>query len=1002
MKSLAPQQLSVARALPAKQNPRRMAFRLWLLCLVGCLIAVCLAVAAVAGEPPVKPANPGNSDATELDPAKVEFFEKEVRPLLARHCLECHTSGGEAKGNLALDSKAGWQEGGDSGPAIAPGDLDESLLISAVRYESYEMPPKGKLSDAEIAVFEKWVKLGAIDPRAGQAPQVQSKAGMNLEQAREFWSFQLPEAHRPPAVAQDSWPVNDVDRFVLARLQAAKLSPAADADRATWLRRVSYDLTGLPPSPAELAAFLADKSPQAYETVVDRLLASSQFGVHWGRHWLDVARYADSNGSDFNATFFNAWRYRNYVIDAFNNNRPYDQFVREQIAGDLMSYSTDEQRADQLVATTFLTIGPKMLSERDKEKLAMDVVDEQVDSVGRAFLGMTLGCARCHDHKFDPIPTADYYALAGIFKSTVTLEGESQQYVSAWKETPLPISPEHAEALAAYNSAKDRLKGQLANAQKDLKAADARLDQLKSNSRGITVDDREAKLVGQWTSSKFSPNFVGEGYVHDEKQGKGEKSVIWTPNLPQAGRYEVRISYAGGSGRDPAVPVTIVHAGGKTELKLDQTKPGSIDKLFQPLGVFQFEQGTAGSVTISNAGTSGHVLADAVQFLAMDEDASKDAVAKQQSPEVKETEQQIADAKALIARLEKETKDLEKTAPPAAPTAMAAREAQQIDDCQICIRGEIKHRGPKVQRGFLQVASDATVTIENPEQSGRLELAQWLTRPDHPLTARVMVNRVWQHVFGEGLVRTVDNFGHLGQLPSHPQLLDTLAVEFVESGWQIKPLVRKLALSRAYRMSSQFNETAYLADPDNKLLWRANRKRLPAEALRDSLLAISGQLDLAPGDSPVRGLGYLAIGNNNESSSGRNTDIQRRSVYLPIIRNELPAFLTVFDFADPDVVTGRRDTTNVPTQALFLLNDPLVRAQASATAKRLLAEHPQDEAARLDQAYRLVLCRKPTQDERGRAAAFMSSVAADGGKPQEVWQQLVQALLASTEFRMLN
>ncbi len=960
---------------------------------------VCVAAASGA-EPQQGKAEGSHAQAAQLDPAQVEFFEKQVRPLLAKHCLECHSADKEAKGNLALDSKAGWQKGGDSGPAIEPGDPENSLLIAAVRYESYEMPPKGKLPAKDIAVLEKWVKSGAIDPRAGPNEVAGTTPGLDLAEARQFWSFQLPEAHRPPAVANEAWPYSDIDRFLLARLEAAKLQPAADADRATWLRRVTYDLTGLPPTPAELSAFLQDTAPDAFDKVVDRLLASEQFGIHWGRHWLDVARYADSNGSDFNATFYNAWRYRNYVIDAFNNDKPYDRFVREQIAGDLMPYSTDQQRADQLVATTFLTIGPKMLSERDKEKLVMDVVDEQIDSVGKAFLGMTLGCARCHDHKFDPIPTADYYALAGIFKSTVILEGESQQYVSAWKETPLPMSAEHAEALALHNQAKDRLKGSLAEAQQELKAAEARLSQLESNSRGVTVDDKQAKLVGQWTNSKFSPNFVGEGYLHDEKMGKGEKSVSWTPDLPSPGRYEVRISYAGGNGRDAAVPITIVHADGTAQLKLDQTKPGTIDKLFQPLGTFRFERGTAGSVQLSNAGTTGHVIADAVQFIPVDEDAA--AVAKEDSPEKRAAQEQVATAKKTVAQLEQEMKDLDKTAPPPAPTAMAAREAPQIDDCQICIRGEIKHRGPKVQRGFLQVASDATVTIENPDQSGRLELADWLTRADHPLTARVMVNRIWQHVFGEGLVRTVDNFGHLGEFPSHPQLLDTLAVELVESGWSVKQMVRRLALTRAYRMSTEYTETAFLADPDNRLLWRANRKRLPAEALRDSLLAISGRLDLSQGESAVAGLGYLAIANNNQGGSGREENAQRRSVFLPIIRNELPSFLTVFDFADPDLVTGRRDETNVPTQALFLLNDPLVRDQASATAQRLLKDHPQDEAARLDSAYRLILCRAPVASEQQRALDFVNTITQDGGSDADAWQQLVQALFASTEFRMLN
>ena len=981
---------------------------LWTLwCLMCWLLAMVLGPGAALG---AEPAAGEEARPAEKIPAEhLEFFEKEVRPLLVKHCYECHSAkSAELKGGLALDSRAGWQAGGDSGPAIEPGNLDDSLFIQAVRYETYEMPPQGKLPAEEIAVFEKWVKLGAPDPRQGEVAARKSDSGIDLQTAREFWAFQLPEAHRPPAVKDTAWPQTEIDAFVLARLEEAGLKPSPDADRLTWLRRVTYDLTGLPPTPEDAKAFLADKSPQAWSKVVDRLLASEQFGVHWGRHWLDVARYADSNGSDFNATFFNAWRYRNYVIDAFNHDKPYDEFVREQIAGDVIPYSSDEQRAEQLIATTFINIGPKMLSERDKEKLVMDVVDEQIDSLGKAFLGMTIGCARCHDHKFDPIPTADYYALAGIFKSTITLEGESQQYVSAWKETPLPISPEHAEALAAHNQVVDQLKGQIAKAKQELKGAEARLAQLQSNSNGVMVDDADAKKVGQWTESRYSPNFIGKGYIHDERSGKGEKSVTFTPKLPQAGKYEVRLAFAGGGGRDAAVPVLIRHAQGETLVKVDQSAVPPIDKLFKSLGTFEFAAGEAGSVTISTAGTTGFVLADAVQFIP---EAAMPEVAKRDSPELKETRGEVNNVRKQLSGLEAKLKDVEKNAPPPAPTAMATREAPQIEDCQICIRGEIKNRGPKVKRGFVQVMSNGPVEVENPGQSGRLELANWIARPDHPLTARVMVNRVWQHVFGEGLVGTVDNFGHLGELPSHPLLLDTLAVQFVESGWSVKSLVRQLVLSRTYLQSTHHNAQAMEMDPDNRLLWRANRKRLPAESLRDSLLAISGQLDLSAGGSAVQGLGYLAIANNNQSASGRKTDIQRRSIYLPIIRNELPAFLTVFDFADPDVVTGRRSVTNVPAQALFLLNDPFVQQQAEATAARLLEQLPQPEgdaekasatkAKRIESAYQLILCRAATDYELSRAAAFIDAVSAEQS-PEEAWRQFVQAMFASTEFRMLN
>ncbi|MBL9081153.1 MAG: PSD1 domain-containing protein [Planctomycetales bacterium] len=801
------------------------------------LVAVCLASSSslLAAEAPA--ATTKIKKAPKDHAAGVEFFEKQVRPLLAKHCLECHsTAEGQAvKGGLALDSRAGWMAGGDSGAIIVPGDPDASLLIEAVRYDGYEMPPKGKLSANEIAVFERWVKLGAPDPREGSATGIVAKpAAFDLEEARRFWSFLTPRMHRPPQTKNTSWPTTDVDRFVLEKLEAAGLAPAPDADPATWLRRVTYDLIGLPPTPEEQAAFLADPTAEARSLVVDRLLASPQFGVHWGRHWLDVARYADSNGGDFNAKYPNAWRYRNYVVESLNADKPYDRFIVEQIAGDLLPADGEVRRAEQLIATTFLTIGPKMLSERDKEKLAMDVVDEQIDTIGKAVMGLTLGCARCHDHKFDPIPTSDYYALAGIFRSTVVLEGESQQYVSAWKETPLAMTPEHAALVAAHQGRVDEAKKKLDDAKQSLTAAEA--------------DDGD----------------------------------------PQKAK------------------------------------------------------------TLS----------------------------------------------AEIADMEKNLADLKKKSPPPTPMTMAAREAPEIDDCRICIRGEIDHRGDKIPRGYLHVVVGGDSRIQDSSHSGRLEFARWLVRPDHPLTARVMVNRVWRYVFGEGLVSTVDNFGRNGAEPSHPELLDTLAMQFMESGWSVKQLVRTLVSSRAYAQSARFDDRAFLRDPDNALLWRAHRKRLPAESIRDGLLAIAGGLELHDTILPTTG---------GERS---------RTLFSPIIRNELSAFFTVFDFADPEVTTGRRSETNVPAQALYLLNDPLVRTETARIAERLASQSP-GSAEFVEAAYRLILCRPATADEVARASAFLKQSTTDksrtGGKPKAASpmdavrrQQFVQALVASTEFRLLD
>jgi len=521
------------------------------------------------------------------------------------------------------------------------------------------------------------------------------------------------------------------------------------------------------------------------------------------------------------------------------------------------------------------------------------------------------------------------------------------------------------------------------------------------------VDDTAATVVGQWVHSKFSPNHVDKGYLHDEKTGKGEKSVTWTPDLPQGGTYEVRIAFAGSSGRDTAVPVTIRHAEGETTLKIDQSKVPPIRQTFLSLGSFRFEAGKQGSVMLSNMGTTGYVIADAVQFVPQTESAADNTAQDAGSPDKKSTDR-LAELKAsettlaeAVKTLAAEMKTLEAQAPKP-PTVMAPREAPEIGDCQVCIRGEVRQRGKTIPRGFLQVVSDGPTQIQKKDESGRRELADWIARADHPLTSRVMVNRIWQHLLGEGLVRTVDNFGHLGEKPTHPELLDTLATKFVEQGWSAKKLIRQIALTRTYGLSGKLDEAAFLADPENRLLWRANRKVLPAEALRDSLLQFAGQLDYSPGESPVANMGRLAIDNNKQDASDVKTDTLRRSLYLPIVRNELPGFLTLFDFADPDLVTGQRPTTNVPSQSLYLLNSPFIKELAARIAKNLL-EQEQSETTRTEKAFQLVLNRAPRASEQEQTQAFLAEIMGEEEtKRPAAWTQFVQCLIASTEFRTLD
>ena len=939
------------------------------------------------------------------DAKNLEFFEAKIRPVLVKHCYECHADNGkEAKGGLFLDTAAGVLTGGDSGPTVVSGKPDGSPLIEAIRYDGLEMPPAGKLPKSVIADFERWIRLGAVDPRKGKAPQVVHKT-IDIEQGRKFWSFQPLKKPSPKKVTDTAWPQSNIDTFVLAKLEAVGLKPSSDADRRTLVRRVYFDLIGLPPKPKDVDKFVNDSSPQAFSNLVDQLLNSPQFGVHWARHWLDVARYADSNGGDFNATFHDAWRYRDYVVNAFNNDKPYDQFIREQIAGDLLPFDSDQQCAEQMIATGFLMVGTKMLSERDKEKLRMDVVDEQINTVGSAFMGMTLGCCRCHDHKFDPIPTADYYALAGIFRSTKTLEGESAQYVSTWTRRNLPAKPEHQAAV-------DTFKKEKAVLQKQIKKNKTQLDQVKTKlaqfKTGLIIDDSEAIKHGDWKSSTHSKGYVGAGYLHDDRTGKGEKSVEFPVKISKSARYDVRVSYTPGSGRDAKVPVIVRHAKGETEVILNQQPKPTIDNLFASIGQFEFDTQKPASVTILTRGTTGHVIADAVQLVEFDS-AGKPVIAKpsKEDKPFAEAQKTFDATQAELKAANKKLKQLEANAPKPLPQVFAADEFKEIDDCEIRVRGEHKNKGPLVKRGFLQVATTASAPQFDKKQSGRRELADWIADPNHPLTSRVIVNRIWYHLIGQGIVASVDNFGKLGDRPTHPELLDSLASDFIEDGRSIKQAIRRIVLSHTYRMSSGHREASWNIDPENQLLWRANRRRLPAEAIRDSMLSLSGQLDLQPGDSPVPGLGTLVTTNSATSKGYERKQTNKRSLYLPIIRNELPPILTLFDFADPDLVTGKRAVTNVPAQALLLMNSPFVMDCSNQMAAKLLISSDETPRQLVDAAYRSILSRPPTSEESERAVQFLSQqLPAENAEGNEVdarkrsLSQFIHVLFASTEFRL--
>jgi cytochrome c553 len=792
--------------------------------------------------------------AAQPSAEQVAFFEKSIRPVLATKCYSCHSAESKKlKGGLRLDTKEGLLLGGDSGPALVPGNPGKSLLIQAISYrdKNLHMPPKEMLSDSVVADFEQWVRVGAPDPRLGGAPIVRQT--IDVEKGKQFWSFQRPKPTPPPVVNDTAWPRCDLDRFVLARLEAKGMRPVDDADSYALLRRVTFDLIGLPPSLEEIDAFVTDRavdSQAALERVVDRLLAARGFGERWGRHWLDVARYAESSGRQVNFNYPFAWRYRNYVIDSFNADKPFDRFVCEQIAGDLLPAANPRQHAEQQVATGFLAIGPKVHSERNVLQFQMDVVDEQIDVLSQAFLGLSVACARCHDHKFDPIPQQDYYALAGILRSSETCYG-----------TIRVIQSFHAAPLIELDADSGMAPGQ----------------------EPLTPEARTSLET-----------LVKEIRARREEQAR--------TNKPMTGADFNTLAI--------------------TEAKLANLQPDGTPR-----------------------------------------------------------------------RL-----------------AMAVREAKKSIDSPLYIRGEVEKPGPTVRRGFVQVIMDKSPSLPA-QQSGRLELAHWLAGPANPLTARVFVNRVWKHLFGRGLVPTVDNFGAAGLPPTHPELLDQLALEFQNDGWSVKRLIRRIVLSRTYQLGAKYSATNDKSDPDNAFLWRMSPRRLEAEALRDAVLAVSGQLILAPpGSSPVHQAGEGPATALMRQLTQLDSRDFHRAVYLPVLRDNVLESLALFDFADPNQVVGERSSTNVPSQGLYLLNSPFIKGRAEAAADQLLTHQALGVAAKVQRAYLTFLGRPPSQREQQAAEAFLArypkTLARDGVaaglRPKATWTAFSQALFASADFLYRN
>lgn len=1094
--------------------------------------------------------------AAEISPAAssveaVEFFEKRIRPVLVARCYECHSvESGKAKGGLRVDSREAMRRGGETRPAVVPGDLDKSLILEAIRYGNHDlkMPPKGRLSESVVADFEAWIKTGAPDLRAENVLVAAEGKGAANNVATNHWAFEPPKSVTTPSVKKGRWVQSPIDSFVLAKLEAAKLSPAKPTDKLTLLRRVTFDLIGLPPSMEEMDAFMADKSPDAFSKVVERLLASPHYGERWGRHWLDVARYADSNGQDENKAMSHAWRYRDYVINAFNQDKPFDQFVREQLAGDLLPAAASQRETfEQWTATGFLVLGPKMLAEQDKPKLVMDVVDEQIDVVSRALLGLTVSCSRCHDHKFDPIPARDYYALAGIFKSTKTMGDLA--FVSKWNERPISTTDEKAR-FDGYVKRTNEVESAIAAAKQQAEAAvrevwrsraPAYLQAAISCATGSTTNcvttnaaqsglhagtlERWVNHVGSAKTNQSSPfakfvdgsagtnafarivqqlnerqsslspttvrfglgrigpglrcdgaNFVEvphapewepanltiEAWVRLEENPKDGETRRWIVNKNanewEEGHYALMLDgrRAGaylniGGGRDnvfavwsEAKPLALrewhhlaftydgadlrlyvngeaagqakvgrARVPGKTSLQIGRRQDGynfftgGIDEVRIYGRTLTVEEVRKRFAKPENGVTNG--LIRHWSFTPQTE-AERDTFAQESLRELlfgadgllvppKDSRPFYAanDLKKIEA-LEGERVVLKTNAPPAPPVALAVEEATSVD-LPVHIRGShLNLAKDAVPRGFVQVLNRGVPPAIPARQSGRLQLAEWLTHPEHPLTARVIVNRIWQAHFGEGLVRTPDNFGLRGEAPTHPELLDWLAREFVRSGWSLKQLHRLILNSSTYQMSTAYSGKAAGIDPENRLLWRMNRRRLEAEWLRDGLLAVSGQLDRTRGGSLVNWQNAEYTPGDSVSATAR-----RRAVYLPVVRDRVYDLFTIFDFANPSVGVSKRTPTVVSHQALFFLNSPLVKEQSKHLAQFLEGA---DETAKVHDLYRRVLSRPPGKDEVKRALAYLKAarekVPDNAERDLEAWSSLGQALLASNEFLYLD
>ena len=989
---------------------------------------------------------------------QLAFFETKIRPALVKHCYECHSSeSDQIGGKLRLDSREGILTGGESGPALTAGDPENSLILQAIQHEGMEMPPEEKLPQQVANDFKKWIQSGALDPRTTTAnPKKKSSAGSEDSQhtspASVPWSF-LPR--REPAIPEtenSTWARNSIDQFILSAMESNGAVPTFDADPRTLLRRMHYDLTGLPPSLEEIERFeqrYQQDQNEAIADVITEQLASPQFGIRWGRHWLDIARYGESNGDDGlgrNASFPHAWRYRNYVIESLNQDTPYDQFLIEQIAGDLLPHSDAEERNHHLTATGFLAIGSKPASAMNTN-FAMDIVDDQINVIGTGVMGISVACARCHDHKHDPISTRDYYALAGIFSSTESLYGAAGN-----EKLTAPPTPLHQLTSKLPDPSLSKVdRDQPPELPPEF---DQQIRELEPNNYSQLTTEPESLTTDSVKSFNDKTFAEVENASIKSQLAEGTKSYsvsFWFSNrLKNDARPITTYLFSRASWGDKSLPGDHLGIGGNHEA-------ARTGKLF----VFNGNEAkqTIGGNTVIPPNSWNHVTMireneQVKVFLngRLEIDGSLPAKFGDSTEYCFATRSdQFAPLQGNLGHIavfdrsltQKESIDLHRsTGQPMGPEpvatvgqAMGVREKAKPANCKIHINGEGKKLGAEVPRGIPSLyltAGDNVATNDpnaNPTQSddpkspmddsriagfvpgqssGRLELAKWLTSSKHPQTSRVIANRIWMHLFGKGIVTTPNDFGVYGSKPTHPELLDHLADELIKNGWSIKQLIRKIVSSRTYQLDSRFAEATKKSDPANNWYTRHQRRRLDAESIRDSILLASGSLDLTGrAGSDIDQIDALINWPLGESSN-LHQKTNRRSIYLCMLRHAPPKELAAFDLPDGVQVVGQRETTNLPTQALFFMNNDLVIEQAEILADQTM--NPESPATGIDRLFVQILRRSPTATEQEQCVAILDSLRQEltgsitdpQRREKRTWTSLSQALMATNEFRYVD